>query len=98
MSYWREQASEAIAKVLADAIASGMNLENLSETDKRELKGRIDASYPFGLRKNHPYKIWLDERRKVFYRYGLAQMPAPNRKPAIGCDSTVPGQLQLFDL
>ncbi|MBD2437389.1 hypothetical protein [Nostoc sp. FACHB-110] len=98
MSYWRDKASEAISQVIANAVAEGINLENLSEAQKRDLRASIDASYPFGLRKNHPYQMWLDERRKAFYRYGLAQMPAPNRKPAIGCDSTVPGQLQLFDL
>jgi hypothetical protein len=25
----------------------------------------IDAAYPFGPRRHHPYKIWLDERRKL---------------------------------
>ncbi|MCC5641083.1 hypothetical protein LC593_35740 [Nostoc sp. CHAB 5844] len=98
MSYWRDRAKKAIAQVLAGAIAQGWDMKNLSETEKRDLKTRIDASYPFGQRKWHPYKMWLDERRKAFYELGLAAMPAPNKKPAIGCDHTVPGQLKLFDL
>lgn len=48
MSYWRERAAEAIASVIASA---SVDLKNLSLADKRKLKGAIDASYPFGVRK-----------------------------------------------
>lgn len=30
----------------------------------------IDAAYPFGVRDHHPYKIWLDCRRKYLGRHG----------------------------
>ncbi|QKQ75572.1 hypothetical protein [Nostoc sp. TCL240-02] len=93
MSYWRERAAEAIASVIASA---SVDLKNLSLADKRKLKGAIDASYPFGVRKNHPYQVWLDERRKTFYELGLARQSEGNRKPPIRCDSTVPGQQSLF--
>jgi hypothetical protein len=48
---WREIAAPIIAKVLAD-------------TDGRPQGERLKAlrnAYPFGERKYHPYKIWLDE-------------------------------------
>ncbi|MDM9583068.1 hypothetical protein [Nostoc sp. GT001] len=97
MSYWREKA----ASVIEEAIANfSVDLENLTDQQKQDLRSAIDASYPFGMRKNHPYQIWLDERRKAFYRLGLAEAETgrrgAKRKSAIGCDSTVPGQQSLF--
>lgn len=96
MSYWRERAASAIETAI-----STIDIEKgeLSLADKRKLKGAIDASYPFGVRKNHPYQVWLDERRKAFYRLGLASPPEDGkgkRKPPIGCDPTCPGQQSLF--
>lgn len=90
MSYWREKASEAIAQVIAGAIAEGMDLKNLSEAQKRDLRIRIDAAYPFGIKRasSHPCQVWVDERRKAFDKLGL-------NKPAT---NATPGQLQLFDL
>lgn len=102
MSYWREKAAAAIKEAISTmgyANASADDLKNLSLADTRLLKAAIDASYPFGVRKNHPYQIWLDERRKTFYELGLARQPTSGnrkRKPPIGCDSTVPGQQSLF--
>ncbi|PHJ59622.1 hypothetical protein VF14_32650 [Nostoc linckia z18] len=97
MSYWREKAAAAIEEAIALFAA---DLNNLNDQQKQRLKCAIDASYPFGLRKNHPYQAWLDERRKAFYRLGLAEAQmgskGAKRKPAIGCDSTVPGQQSLF--
>ncbi len=97
MSYWREKATAAINEAIALFAA---DLDNLSEQQRKELKRAIDASYPFDLRKNHPYQAWLDERRKAFYRLGLAEAQmgskGAKRKPAIGCDSVVPGQQSLF--
>ena len=31
----------------------------------------IDAAYPFGQRKHHPYKVWLRERKSFFAKHGL---------------------------
>ncbi|RCJ20105.1 hypothetical protein A6S26_05135 [Nostoc sp. ATCC 43529] len=97
MSYWRERATAAIDEAIAGFPA---DLNNLNEQQKKELRCAIDASYPFGLRKNHPYQVWLDERRKAFYRLGLAEAQTGSkgakRKPAIGCDAIVPGQQSLF--
>jgi hypothetical protein len=48
---WRDAARPIIARVLTET-------EGLPEKDIR--KQLFDA-YPFGMRKYHPYKTWLDE-------------------------------------
>ena len=57
-SYWRQKASPIIAEVLM--------------TTRDEKKGVRDKAlrdaYPFGERRYHPYKIWLDEIKRQ--RYG----------------------------
>lgn len=35
-----------------------------------ERKAAIDAAYPFGPRKYHPYKMWLKQRRAYLSKYG----------------------------
>lgn len=50
---WRECAAPIIAKVL-------QNTAGLSE---EVIKKALFDAYPFGERKYHPYKIWLDEIR-----------------------------------
>lgn len=94
MNYWREKAAQTIQDAIAFT-SKDMDLNNLSEAQKRELRCAIDAAYPFGIRRNHPYQMWLDERRKTFYRLGLHSSNG-TKKPPIGCDSTDPGQLSLF--
>jgi hypothetical protein len=44
-------------KVIAAAIAS------VPDGDVTKIKKAIDKAYPFGSRENHPYKMWLIERR-----------------------------------
>lgn len=48
---WRDICKPIIAKVIA---------ENKHLGDKAVRKALFEA-YPFGERKHHPYKIWLDE-------------------------------------
>lgn len=48
---WRDDCRPIIAKVLA---------ENRLKSEKEIKKALYDA-YPYGERKYHPYKIWLDE-------------------------------------
>ena len=62
-SPWRERSAQVICKVIKD-------------NPKATIKGlhkKISKAYPFGERKYHPYKIWLDEvhkaiRRETFYK------------------------------
>jgi hypothetical protein len=54
-SYWRERARTVIQGVL----------EEHGGKSYQEVMAAVDRAYPFGPRKHHPYKIWLDERRKL---------------------------------
>lgn len=56
MSYrsWRDIARPIIARVL---------LETKDKTEQEIKKALFDA-YPFGERRYHPYKVWLDEIRR----------------------------------
>lgn len=67
MSNWRQASISAIAFALKDLP---------KEADKKKA---IDAAYPFYERKYHPYKIWLDERRKTLLQLGLWQPPKMRR-------------------
>ena len=48
---WREVAAPIIAKVLAET----------EDQPAGERLKKLRNAYPFGERKYHPYKIWLDE-------------------------------------
>jgi hypothetical protein len=97
MSYWREKSAEVINGVITQF---DTDFHNLTDQQKQQLKCAIDASYPFGTRKNHPYQIWLDERRKAFYRLGLAneKLRQKGQRPSYtnASNPTVPGQQSLF--
>jgi len=51
--------------------------------DHEELLRRIDAAYPFGERRYHPYKMWLEERRLL--RDALNSSPLPSREESEVC-------------
>ena len=53
ISNWRRIAAPIIAKVLA---------ETAGQQDA-EIRAALRTAYPFGVRRHHPYKIWLDEIR-----------------------------------
>lgn len=57
-SKWRLRARAVIERVIA---------ENPLETDYGMLE-RIDKAYPFGPRKNLPYRMWLLERKLAMTR------------------------------
>ena len=48
---WRDMARPLIAQVLKES-------EGKSE---KEIRNALKEAYPFGERRYHPYKIWLDE-------------------------------------
>lgn len=56
-SRWRAHARATIARVIS--VARGENPDITHE----ELLLLIDAAYPFGERKYHPYQCWLSERK-----------------------------------
>lgn len=53
-SRWRKVASPIIARVLAETCGQA----------EREIRAALRDAYPFGERRYHPYKIWLDEIAK----------------------------------
>jgi len=57
---WSERAWDVINKVDTSLP------DDVSVTDRIKA---IDDAYPFGLRKHHPYKMWLKARRKYLDRY-----------------------------
>jgi hypothetical protein len=48
-SFWRDKAAPIVAAVIAN------------NTDPARLPAELREAYPFGVRRHHPYKIWLSE-------------------------------------
>ena len=89
---WRNVARKVILRAIAQLPPNA---------SQAEIKKAIDSSF-YWERKNYPYKMWLEERRKLYYYYGIVKKQPDRRsrktrKPGIGCDDTVPGQLSLFN-
>lgn len=61
ISEWRAAAQITIRQAI----------DECKSRDKKEIKKAIDAAYPFGIRENHPYKIWLSERRIALEDLGI---------------------------
>ena len=53
-SNWRKTATPIIAKVLVE----------MKGKPEKEVRTALKDAYPFGQRKYHPYKIWLDEIKR----------------------------------
>lgn len=70
---WREIARAVILKAIDEARAQGMDVE--------ATRAHVDAAYPFGERKYHPYKMWLSERKRL-----LSTDPAQPQKPGSTSD------------
>ncbi|MGE5487582.1 MAG: hypothetical protein ACM3ZB_07150 [bacterium] len=85
LSYWRRRCAPIIARVLA---------ENAGRPEA-EIRAALRAAFPFGPRKHHPYRVWLDEiriqtgRRQLSRRERRVQSRSP--EPAD------PRQELLFD-
>lgn len=66
-SHWRLAAIQTIARAIDNAPPGA------------DLVKAIDAAYPFGMREYTPYKIWLEERKKVLIKLDLYK-PLHKRK------------------
>ena len=53
-SHWRKTSAEIISEVLDKCDWS-------TPEGEKATRARLREAYPFGERKYHPYKIWLDE-------------------------------------
>lgn len=54
MKTWRKSAAPLIMEVI----------KNNPDLSIKDLKKLISKEYPFGERRYHPYKIWLDEVKR----------------------------------
>lgn len=57
MSTWRTHAEAVIRQALADAAEQGL--------DEAATVRLVDSRYPFGMRKYHPYTMWLKVRSEL---------------------------------
>ena len=60
---------EVVARVIAE-----VGRED-PERLHRELRRALRDAYPFGPRKYWPYRVWLEEVKKVMWRLGLEVPP-----------------------
>jgi len=65
MGAWAERSWDVINAV-HDILPADISLAKRTKA--------IDAAYPFGLRKNHPYKVWLRCRKKYLDPYRTPEM------------------------
>lgn len=98
VSHWRRRARTVITKVISE----------VGPKDLKKLKRAISAAYPFGVRKMHPYKIWLDEVRLQLAQFSpsggeAGQKKRKNQEKAMDAVEQIPsnqplsGQMTLFD-
>ncbi|HEY9804797.1 MAG TPA: hypothetical protein V6D25_30975 [Leptolyngbyaceae cyanobacterium] len=89
---WRQTIRQAIDKAIQRAKSEGK--------DKQGIKKAIDESWQWGERTNHPYKVWLEERKTAYYMEGIITInsakPKKTRQPVAKTDKVVEGQLPLF--
>lgn len=71
-SHWRSIAMNVIGEVHASL--------PVDATLKERTKA-IDAAYPFGERAHHPYKVWLEARKKYLARFGYRTRTKPVESP-----------------
>lgn len=79
MSSWRKIAAPIIHETL----------ESTKGFPESEIKKALREAYPFGLRKHHPYKIWLDE---IKIQRGFKK----RHRPGIKDNQAGPNQINLF--
>lgn len=60
MSNWRTIATEVIRDTIDEATAIGLDA---ATTDKL-----IESRYPFGYRRQHPYKVWREVKKELVAR------------------------------
>lgn len=104
---WRDSAIKYIAQGLIDY--KELQLERNIPVDPVYCQRWLNKEcYPFGIRENTPYKIWLEETKRTIYfwqvhqdptlytswRFSLARAAKSGRKQAIAIEAA--GQIRLF--
>lgn len=82
VSRWRAESRRLIEETIATAIAEQPKLAD----DPRALFEQVSKAYPFGERKRHPYRIWIQELRRARARYEpLTYSEEPLDRPCPSC-------------
>jgi len=81
---WREHCSPIIAEVI----------RRVGKSDMKALRKALKEAYPYGQRKYHPYKVWLDEIKRQLNPEPVKQTSVCRPIPASECD---PRQQALFE-
>lgn len=78
---WRESARPIIARVLTATRGQ----------DESVIRKALREAYPFGMRENYPYKVWLDEIKRQ-------RQPRQTEfvLDSVNVIAPLPGQLNLF--
>lgn len=82
-SWWRREAAHVIARTLPTYQAQGLT--------GKALKRAVGSHYPFGERRNWPYKCWLRE-----LAIAVGEQPRSRPRSRRSGNRDVPGQLLLF--
>jgi hypothetical protein len=88
---WKDRARDVILAVMRGALAEGVSRD--------EMLRRVDESYPFGPRKNYPYKAWLEVRRSLLFEGAdrLKTIPTHKRKPSEAKLMRLAGEHDMFE-
>lgn len=81
---WREHCSPIIAEVI----------RRVGKDDMKALRAALREAYPYGERKYHPYKVWLDEIKRQLAPPVLKPTKECRPIPKSECD---PNQMSLFE-
>jgi hypothetical protein len=83
---WRERAHDAIVAAIAAGKALGL--------EGRKLELHVSRNgYPFDVRCNHPYRVWLHEYHRVLHGRRVPFDPRARRRLR---ERDAPGQAKLF--
>lgn len=96
MSHWRSRARAAIERAIAEHNEQPSPPAEPA-TDRAALIKRIDAAYPFGPRQYHPYKMWLEERRRAIARIDAPTLTGPIGRKCGTCGQGAGRPCQAID-
>ena len=96
--FWRVRAVRAVEKVVQNFFREKeiCIFSPLQPSEKEELSRRIDEAYPFGIRANHPYKVWLSVRAEYRQKINIETPKPSDRKHSGEMTQHNHNQLNLF--
>jgi hypothetical protein len=90
-SRWRLESNRIIWDTLHKAgIDPNIYPKKFTTTQKKRLIKLVNEAYPFGVKANHPYKIWLSEVNHILGHLGIK--PLKNTRPRVLIDDPRQGR------